>query len=316
MRRIASLLCTFVLCAFVTVAHAEDEAPQKAVLVTGASSGIGLRIAETLAANGFHVYAGARKAEDLARLDAMDNISSVRLDVTVQSEIDAAVEFVRAEGRGLWGIVNNAGIVRYAPLVDGPESDFRLTFDVNVMGPYRINQAFLPLVIESGGRTAVIGSINGFVAAPGAAGYAASKFAMEGYTDSLAGELQGAGVHVAIVEPGAYKSNIRDTMLEAAVARAESGELALDENTRDGLTRSAARNETYKEPDEVAEAVLHLMKSDAPKRRYLVSPNPEQAEMAIRAALERALQLNEDQPYTYSRDELVAMLDEMLEESD
>jgi NAD(P)-dependent dehydrogenase (short-subunit alcohol dehydrogenase family) len=298
------------------VAAAQDAGERKAVLVTGASSGIGLKIAETLAANGYYVYAGARKEADLERLDAMENISSVRLDVTVQSDIDAAVDFVTAEGRGLWGIVNNAGIVRYAPLLDGPESDFRLTFDVNVMGPYRINQAFLPLVIESGGRTAVIGSINGFVASPGAAGYAASKFAMEGYTDSLAGELQGTGVHAAIVEPGAYRSNIRDTMLEAAVKRAQSGDLDLDENTRNSLARSAERNETYKEPDEVAEAVLHLMSSDEPKRRYLVSPNAEQAEMAIRSALQRVLQLNEDQPYSYSRKTLVAMLDEMLEDAD
>jgi NAD(P)-dependent dehydrogenase (short-subunit alcohol dehydrogenase family) len=316
MQTIKSLLLAVTLCVFAGSACARDEPANKAVLVTGASSGIGLKIAETLAANGYYVYAGARKAEDLARLDAMDNISAVRLDVTIQADIDAAVDFVRSRGRGLWGIVNNAGIVRYAPLVDGPESDFRLTFDVNVMGPYRINQAFLPLVIESGGRTAVIGSINGFVASPGIAGYAASKFAMEGYTDSLAGELANAGVHVAIVEPGAYKSNIRATMLEAAVERAESGDLDLDENTRTSLARSAERNETYKEPDEVAEAVLHLMSSDNPKRRYLVSPNPEQAEMAIRSALRRALQLNEGQPYTYTRDELVAMLDELLDGDD
>ena len=316
MRKIRALLVMLTMCAMSFLALAQDASEQKAVLVTGASSGIGLKIAENLAASGYYVYAGARKAEDLARLDAMDNISAVKLDVTVQSEIDAAVDFVRTEGRGLWGIVNNAGIVRYSPLVNGPESDFRLTFDVNVMGPYKINQAFLPLVIESGGRTAVIGSINGFIPSPGVAGYAASKSAMEGYTESLAGELADLGVHAAIVEPGAYKSNIRDTMLQAAVARAEAGDLDLDENTRDGLTQSAARNESYKEPDEVAEAVLHLMSSDSPKRRYMVTPNAEQAEMTIRAALQRTLDLNQDQPYTYTRDELVAILDALIEASD
>ena len=138
-------------------------AAKKAVLVTGASSGIGLEIAETLAENGFYVYAGARKDADLARLDAMDNISAVRLDVTVDEDIAAAVKFIRAQGRGLWGIVNNAGIYRYAPLIGGPEADFRLTLEVNVLGPIRINQAFVPLVAESGGRTAVIGSISGFI---------------------------------------------------------------------------------------------------------------------------------------------------------
>ena len=291
---------------------AQEASEQKAVLVTGASSGIGLRIAETLAGNGFYVYAGARKDADLARLDAMDNISAVRLDVTVDEDIAAAVEFVKGEGRGLWGIVNNAGIVRYAPLFDGPESDFRLTMDVNVLGPFRINQAFLPLVIESKGRTAVIGSVNGFVPAPQSAGYAASKFAMEGYTDSLAIELDATGVHAAIVEPGGYKSNIRDTLVEAALAAADSGELDLSDGTREGLQQSVVRNETLKEPDEVAQAVLHLMTSDAPKRRYLVTPNAEQADIAIRMSLARMLELNQDQPYTYSRDELVALLDELL----
>ncbi len=297
-------------------AFSQDAGERKAVLVTGASSGIGLKIAETLADNGFHVYAGARKEADLARLDAMDNVSAVRLDVTVDDDIASALEFVKAEGRGLWGIVNNAGIVRYAPLIDGPESDFRLTFDVNVFGPFRINQAFLPLVMESAGRTAVIGSINGFIPSPQSAGYAASKFAMEGYTDSIALELAESGVHAAIVEPGGYKSNIRGTMVEAALTAADSGNLELTEASRQGLQQSIARNETLKEPDEVAQAVLHLMSSDNPKRRYMVTPNANQAATTIRLAMARMLELNEDQPYSYSRDELVALLDELLSGGD
>ena len=99
-------MVTFLSCCLMavdTAAIAQEEVNQKAVLVTGASSGIGLRIAEVLADNGYYVYAGARKAEDLRRLDALDNVSSVRLDVTVQEDIDAAVDYVRIEGRGLWG---------------------------------------------------------------------------------------------------------------------------------------------------------------------------------------------------------------------
>lgn len=301
---------------FAAGAFAQDAGERKAVLVTGASSGIGLKIAEALADNGFYVYAGARKDEDLARLDAMDNVSAVRLDVTVDDDIASAVEFVKSEGRGLWGIVNNAGVVRYAPLIGGPESDFRLTMDVNVLGPYRINQAFVPLIMESGGRTAVIGSINGFIPAPASAGYAASKFAMEGYTDSLAAELSESGVHVAIVEPGAYKSNIRGTMVDAAMAAAASGDLEMNESTRQSLQRSATNNESLKEPDEVAQAVLHLMTSDDPKRRYMVTPNANQAAITIRLAMARMLELNEDQPYSYSRDELVALLDELMSGGD
>ena len=290
---------------------AEEVSDTKAVIVTGASSGIGLRITETLSRNGFYVYAGARKAADLERLDAMENVSSVRLDVTVDKDIDEAVEFVEKQGRGLWGIVNNAGVARYSPLLSGPESDIRFTFDINVFGPFRINQAFLPMLLESNGRTSIIGSINGFTPNDSDGGYAASKFAVEGYTDSLAMELASTGVYVGIVEPGSYKSQF----LEKYVAQALTveGDVTVDDETRKSLTDIAASNETMKDPLEVAQAVLHLMSSDAPKRRYMVTPNAEQATYTMRLALQRVLQLNEGQPYSYSRDELVALLDELLE---
>ena len=295
------------------VSFAEEEAEQKAVLVTGASSGIGLRIAETLAKNGFYVYAGARKAEDLERLDEMNNMSSVRLDVTVQKEIDAAVDFVRGEGRGLWGIVNNAGVVVISPLATGPVADIQFTFDVNVFGPFRVNKAFLPLVEESGGRTTSIGSISGYIVRGVDGGYSASKFALEGYIDSLAAELEESGIHVSIVEPGAYKSKIRERMLTQILASADAGQIDLDDAERAEIIRTEFGNAALSEPFAVANAVLHAMSSDTPKRRYLVTPNEEQARMTIRAALKRLLELNEDQLYSYDRDQLIALLDELLE---
>ncbi len=293
-------------------AFAEETSPAKAVLVTGASSGIGLQIAETLSRNGFYVYAGARKAEDLKMLDAMENVSAVRLDVTNDEDIAAAVDFVKKQGRGLWGIVNNAGVLRYSPLASGPESDFRITFDINVFGPFRINQAFLPMLLESHGRTAIIGSINGFIPNDSDGGYAASKFAVEGYTDSLAMELASAGVYVGIVEPGGYKSQIRDKFVAQAFTAEGQGDFVIDDETRKSLADYAASNEAMKDPGEVAQAVLLLMSSDAPKKRYMVTPNAEQAAITIRFAMQRMLQLNEDQPYSYSRDELVTLLDELL----
>ncbi len=297
----------------VLVANAAHHEEQQAVLVTGASSGIGLRIAEVLADNGFYVYAGARKPEDLERLDAMENVSSVRLDVTKQDEIDAAVDFVKSQGRGLWGIVNNAGVVVSSSLSEGPLSEVEWTFDVNVYGPIRINIAFLPLVKESKGRTTTISSIAGF-SRGGSGSYSMSKFAIEGYTDTLANELRDSGVQVSAVEPGGYKSKIRETRVKRLFARADAGEIELSEDEREQLTASLARNEQLKEPYEVAEAVLEFMTTDSPKRRYLVTPNAGQAHRTVRTAIDRALELNEDQIYTLDRDELVAMLDELLAE--
>jgi NADPH:quinone reductase-like Zn-dependent oxidoreductase len=95
----------------------EQSIEQKAVLVTGASTGIGRSITELLASRGVFVYAGARKQKDLDELDVIDNVKSIRLDVTVQEEIDAAVAIITKEGRGLYGLVNNAGVAIVAPLI-------------------------------------------------------------------------------------------------------------------------------------------------------------------------------------------------------
>lgn len=313
MNALRPLISVVVVSLLINVAAiAADDNPERAVLVTGASSGIGLKITEVLSTNGFYVYAGARKTADLERLDAMENVSSVRLDVTKQEEIDAAVEFVEQQGRGLWGIVNNAGVAVFSSLETGPVEDLTFTLDVNVIGPYLVNQAFLPMIKVSQGRTATISSINGFVASSRAGAYVMSKFAVEGYTDSLAAELHDTGVHVAVVEPGAYKSKIRGKVAAYAKASADEGKIELDDETRQLVDSFAASNEAMKEPDEVAEAVLHLMSSDTPKRRYLVAPNENQSDMAIRSAMRRVVELNEGQPYSHDRDELIAMLDEML----
>ena len=308
-----TVLAIFCLSAhYSPTALADDGDAQKAVLVTGASSGIGLKITEKLAANGFYVYAGARKAADLERLNAMDNVSSVRLDVTVQEDIDAAVDFVRDQGRGLYGVVNNAGVSAFSRLITGPESDMDFVFNVNVYGPYRINKAFMPFLDESDGHTTTIGSIAGFTGRSGI--YSMSKFAVEAYTDSLVRELAGNGVHVSVVEPGGFKSNIGVNRGARALAAAERGEIELTAQERARYENEAARRANRKEPDEVADAILELMTAENPKRRYLVTPNEQQAQATIKAALRRIVQLNHDQPYSYDRAGLVAVLDELLTE--
>ncbi len=297
---------------FAPTAFADEASGQKAVLVTGSSSGIGLKITETLSANGFYVYAGARKEADLKRLDAMDNVSSVRLDVTIQEDIDAAVEFVKSQGRGLYGVVNNAGVSAFSRLTTGPESDLDFVFDVNVYGPYRINKAFMPLLVESGGRTTTIGSTAGFTGTLGI--YSMSKFAVEAYTDSLAREIEGNGVHVSIVEPGGFRSRIGVSRAARALAAAERGEIELTAQERSRYENAEAEYAARKDPDPVADAILELMTVDNPKRRYLVTPNERSAQNAIRAAMRRIVQLNHDQPYAYDRDGLIGLLDEFLEE--
>ncbi|MEM9182888.1 MAG: SDR family NAD(P)-dependent oxidoreductase [Pseudomonadota bacterium] len=284
----------------------------KAVLITGASTGIGRHLAETLAGAGYHVYAGARKKKDLAELDAIDNITAVRLDVTSQEEVDAAVALISSSGSGLWGLVNNAGVGGGGGVVDTPIEDQNFVFDVNVEGVYRTTQAFAPLVMASKGRIVTTGSIAGTISWGGGSAYAGSKHAMEAYTDALAEEMAPHGVSVSVIEPGNYKSNIRRSSVNRMIAQRQSAGGEISDEMKAQLEQTTERELSYKEPDDVSKAFLHALFDDAPLRRYMVVPNQEEQGWTIGAKINELVQLNSWGPYSYSRDELVKMLDEAL----
>jgi NAD(P)-dependent dehydrogenase (short-subunit alcohol dehydrogenase family) len=287
----------------------------KSVLVTGASSGIGRNLTETLAANGYHVYAGARKDADLAELDALDNVTAVRLDVTRQDELDAAVELIRNSGAGLYGLVNNAGIGGGGEVLETPIADQTLVYKVNVEGVYRTTKAFAPLVMESGGRIVTTGSISGTLSWPGGNAYSGSKHWIEAFTDALAGEMEPHGVFVSVIEPGNYRSNIRRSSVrrELEQVKADGGEVT--EEMQKAYEATAERELSYKEPDEVSEAFMHALFDEAPLRRYVVVPNAEEQAWTIGAKINELVQLNQWGPYSYSRDELIEMLDAALAEN-
>lgn len=285
---------------------------QKAVLITGASTGIGRNMAETLANEGHFVYAGARKDKDLAELDEIDNIKAVRLDVTSQEDVDAAVALVQDEGRGLWGLVNNAGVATSGAVADMEDSDLDFVLNVNVNGVVRVTRAFTPLIVESKGRIVTTGSIAGILSRPGGSAYSMSKHAMEAFADSLAGEMAPAGVQVSLIEPGSYKSRIRRTTVARIASSVEAAGGTLTDEMKAGMKAAADREVTLKEPDEVTAAAMHALFSDAPRRRYMVVPDQGEAELTIRKAIEELVQLNEGHEYSYDREQLVEMLDQAL----
>lgn len=282
---------------------------QKAVLVTGASSGIGRTIAERLASEGHFVYAGARKQADIDELNAIENVQAVRLDVTIQSEIDAAVESIRDAERGLHGVVNNAGIMTVGALHEIPEEDLAFQFDVNVYGVYRVTKAFVPLIAESQGRVVNIGSVSGIFSERMTGAYHMSKQAIEAYTDSLASSLADLGIEVSVIEPGRFQSNI----MNAAAQRMRSKQSPGEEQAASGfLVMPKQVGEAAKKPDAVADAVLHALFDENPKRRYLVVPDAATAERTIRDHIETLVQLNAEHDFSFDRDTLVEMLDEAL----
>jgi len=295
-----------------SIITAKDMVKQKAVLVTGASTGIGKKVTEQLSAKGYYVYAGARKEKDLKALDAMKNVKSVRLDVNKQDEIDAAVEMISKAGRGLYGLVNNAGVAILAPLIEAEEAEMQFQMNVNVFGPYRITKAFAPLIIESKGRITTIGSISGIGSGHFFGPYSMTKHAMEAFTDSLAVEMAKFDVQVSVVEPGNYDSKIGKTLLNRMKKNKFSFDKSLYKDEYERLMASFDGDRSkYKSPEEVADSVEHALFAEKPKRRYLTVPNKGEARWTISTIMKEMLQLNEGQPYTYSRDELIKMMDEL-----
>jgi len=284
----------------------------RAVLVTGASTGIGRATAELLAKNGFFVYAGARKEKDLQELSKIPNMQGIRLDVTKQDEIDAAVQTVRAAGRGLYALVNNAGVAVVAPMIELREQDLELQFAVNVFGPYRVTKAFAPLLIDSKGRVTTTGSISGVLTWSMGGAYTMSKHAVEAFSETLALELAPFGVTVSVVEPGNYRSEIMANMRQRLLDAGYTGAGSRYEKQMTRLLGSPMDRSQYKEPDEVAAAFLHALTDAEPKSHYMVVPNQREAEMTIKAAIARVVELNRDQPYAYDREGLIKLLDEAL----
>jgi short-subunit dehydrogenase len=139
-----------------------------------------------------------------------------------------------------------------------------------------------------------------------------SKHAVEAYTDVLAIELASLGVEVAVVEPGNYRSRITENMIERMREKGYSTEGSMAKEQLDQVLSGPADRGRFKEPDEVADAFLHFLTSDSPKRRYMVVPNEGEANFTIRAHIRRLVQLNEDQPYEFTRDEQMAMIDEAM----
>jgi NAD(P)-dependent dehydrogenase (short-subunit alcohol dehydrogenase family) len=292
---IVAMLCCLLPVATSAAPDTPAATPQKAVLVTGASTGIGRKITERLAAGGHFVYAGARKEADLKELGALNNVQAVRLDVTDSKDIAAAVEIITKAGRGLYGLVNNAGVGISGALTDTKEEDFDFLMQVNLYGPYRITKAFAPLIVAEKGRITTIGSISGILAGRNLGVYSMSKHAIEAFADSLAAQMAPLGVQVSVIEPGNYNSEI---------GKSAAKRLGVDPRLGD--------RSHYKPPDEVAEAVTQALFESSPKRRYMVVPNQTEAEWTIKKAIEQLVQLNEGQAYTYDREAMVRMLDEAL----
>jgi NAD(P)-dependent dehydrogenase (short-subunit alcohol dehydrogenase family) len=306
------LITTMLVIGGPTHANSQQQTKMKSVLVTGASTGIGRNLAETLASNGYHVYAGARKDKDLVALNAIDNITSVKLDVTKQDEIDAVVALIRKNDTGLYALVNNAGIGNGGAISQTPIVDHNMVYRVNVEGVYRVTKSFSPLIIESKGRISTTGSIAGTITRAGGSAYSGSKHWIEAFTDALALEMAPLDVMVSVIEPGNYQSHIRrsSVLRSFAKVKATGGEITPDMQKM--FDDTSARELSYKKPDDVSAAFMHALFDEKPLRRYVVTPNQQEQAYTISSKVRQLVELNQWGPHSYTRDQLVEMLDKTI----
>jgi NAD(P)-dependent dehydrogenase (short-subunit alcohol dehydrogenase family) len=229
-------------------------------LVTGASSGIGLATAERLAAAGYKVYGTSRQAQANKR-----SFTMLALDVTSDESVAAAVsELIRREGR-VNLLVNNAGLsVAPAGAEESSLDQARAIFDTNFFGLVRMTRAVVPHMRAQGsGRILNIGSVLGFLPAPYMALYAATKHAVEGYSESLDHELRTRGIRVSVIEPAYTKTQFD------ANFREPDAQLDVYRDARDAISaRLRQIVKTADEPEIVANVVLEAATAERPKLRY------------------------------------------------
>lgn len=292
----------------------------QAIIVTGASSGIGRHLTIRLAERGHPVYATVRKEMDMKSLSKIENVIPLLVDVRNAEQVKAASEKVSQSGHGLYGLVNNAGVGELGMLVTWTDEEMYDIFNVNVFGPHRMTNAFIRLLVEARGRIVNIGSQGGMLASKYYGPYIMTKHALEAYTAILHDELELYGVRVSVVQPGGIVSDIGSNMMAGTIAHfqraqppfKEEADMVLQSFTEESEPNpnepESATNRIPSSPEIVWEAVQDALFADKPKMRYLVGTRWE-GNRVINALISKLLDENDNPNHNYSRDELIELLD-------
>jgi NAD(P)-dependent dehydrogenase (short-subunit alcohol dehydrogenase family) len=257
---------------------ARDGGTHGAIVITGASTGIGRACALHLDRLGYRVFAGVRREVDGESLAAAtsDRLRWVLLDVTNRDQIAGAQREVEAAigDAGLAGLINNAGIVVAAPTEVVPIDGLRRQLEVNTIGAIAVTQAFLPMLRAARGRIINVSSISGRIAFPILGPYAASKFALGALSDALRVELHGSGVTVTCIEPGSVVTPIWDKSIASVQTMMEGippERLDRYEPMMQAARESAlSKNERGMPVERVVEAVMRALTARRPKAHHII----------------------------------------------
>ncbi|QWL65013.1 SDR family oxidoreductase [Aeromonas jandaei] len=245
------------------------------VLVTGCSSGIGLAAAQALGQHGFTVIASARKAEDVERLQ-QQGLLAVQLDLAdpASIELGASAALHLADGC-LYGLFNNGAYGQPGALEDLPTEALREQFNTNLFGWHHLIRQVLPAMLEAKeGRIVQNSSVLGLVAMKYRGAYNASKFALEGYSDTLRLELAGSGVHISLIEPGPidtrFRANARAAFLRH-IDPTNSRHQAAYQQTLNRLEREGGARGFTLPSEACLPPLIHALTNARPKARYPVT---------------------------------------------
>jgi NAD(P)-dependent dehydrogenase (short-subunit alcohol dehydrogenase family) len=251
------------------------------VVVTGASTGIGFAACQVLARRGFRVFGSVRKHADVDRLKSQlgPNYAPLIFDVTESDSVNEAAAVVKqlTGERRLSGLVNNAGIAVAGPLAYLSLERFRQQIEVNLLGVHTVTQAFLPLLgtepgrLGNSGRIVNISSVSGRLAVPFLGAYAASKFGLEGYSDSLRRELMLFGIKVILIEPGAVVTPIWDKAEGVVVEQFPN--TPYDQPLRRFAKQAMKEAKTGYLPEKVGELIWRVLTIRRPRARYAIVPH-------------------------------------------
>lgn len=251
---------------------------QKTIFMTGAAGGLGAKTAKYLAQRGWHVYAGDINPDALQAAFASEkNITPIVVDVTNRESIDRAKNEVTKHTNSLDAVLNFAGILGIGVLAEIDESLMQRVLDINVMGTFRVNQIFLPLVIAGKGRIINTSSETGWQPGmPFNGPYAMSKHAIEAYSDSLRRELMLIDIPVIKLQPGPFKTNMTagikknfETIAESSKHFARAAKIA--------GKQAITADEKASDPTLLAEAVYKALTAAHPKAAYSIKPDPARA---------------------------------------
>jgi NAD(P)-dependent dehydrogenase (short-subunit alcohol dehydrogenase family) len=262
----------------------------KTALITGASSGFGLLTSVTLAKRGWQVLATMRDLNRRALLEdaasaagILDHIEIHQLDVTKADQVGAIADLIEKRGTPLHALVNNAGFAVPGFAEDVTDAELRDQFETNFFGAAAVTRAMIPQMrLQGFGHIVMVTSISGRSGFPGVSSYAASKFALEGWAETLRFELKAQGIQVALVEPGSFETDIwtRNAKVSARMLDPNAPNAARVSRWRTEFERNNKRGN----PQVVADLIASIVENPKPMLRYVVGNDAKMALM-MRAIL-------------------------------